>query len=192
VIMADPVFRYFPPGIQGPQVDTAQPRGGIGMPMERLQARRLWDSPAIQSPPHNLPAPGDRMRPRGVNPIIGAGSGSGSSPSTAAPPNPTQLVRERHRYADVIETPFLVGVVSVRVLTAPAGLRNFLVLRNISAGAQVLFVSFGNVATLQSTLRLASNQAVLFDTVVPQNEINAISDIAGGSIMVAYSQYAPT
>lgn len=179
--------RPFQPGIIGPQPGITPAQGGIGMPARMLYERPLWDSPAVQAPARNLPAPGDRLARRGLNTMYGGDSGSPGG----APTHGTQLVRERHRYADVIETPWTVGTTSIRVLTQPSGLRNFLLLRNISTGAQVIFVSLGNVATLQSSLRLDTNQAILFDTVVPQNEINAISDLAAGALMVSYSQYAP-
>lgn len=181
--------RAFPPGVESPQPAVTPEQGGIGMPARMIFERPLWGSPAVQAPARNLPPPGDRLRRRGLNTMSGDGANSSGSPSS--PVLGTQLVRERHRYADVIETPWTVGVSSVRVLSQPTGLRNFLLLRNISTGAQVIFISFGNNATLQSSLRLASNQTILFDTVVPQNEINAISDLASGALMVAYSQYAP-
>lgn len=178
-----------PPGVIGPQPSNTPSQGGIGMPARMLYERPLWDSPAVQSPARNLPPPGERLARRGLN-LMNA-SGAPGSTQGAPGMSHTQMVRERHRYAEVIETPWSVGVNSVKVLTQPTGLRNFLLLRNISTGAQIIFVSFGNTATLQSSLRLASNAAVLFDTVVPQNEINAISDLAAGALMVAYSQYAP-
>lgn len=178
-----------PPGVIGPQPGVTPTQGGIGMPARMIYERPMWDSPAVQSPARNLPAPGDRLRARGLNAMSGGGSAGASGASSLLAG--TQLVRERHRYAEVIETPWSVGVTSVKVLTQPSGLRNFLLLRNISTGAQIIFVSLGNTATLQSSLRLASNQAILLDAVVPQNELNAISDLAGGALMVAYSQYAP-
>jgi hypothetical protein len=188
--------RYFPPGVIGPQVDTPQPRGGIGIPVHPVFRRQPWQSPAGEGVPHNLPPQGDRLARRALNPI--GGSGMPGGPGTGLPGGSalfdytrTLMVRERHRYAYVIETPLPVGVTSVPVLNQPTGLRNFLILRNISTGAQVIFVSMGNQATLNSPLRLGSNQAILFDTVVPQNELNAISDLANGTLMVAYSQYAP-
>lgn len=186
--MANRPLSSLPPGVIGPQPSETPSQGGIGMPARMIYERPLWGSPAVQSPARNLPPPGDRLQRRALNSMYGAGSDPSASPAAHAG---TQMVRERHRYADVIETPWTVGVASVRVLTQPSGLRNFLLLRNISTGAQIIFVSFGNTATLQSSLRLASNQAILFDTVVPQNEINAISDLAAGALMVSYSQYAP-
>ena len=181
--------RALPPGVIGPQPSETPAQGGIGMPARMIYERPLWSSPAVQSPARNLPPPGDRLQRRGLNSMYGDGSAGASHGAPAV--HGTQMVRERHRYADVIETPWTVGVQSVKVLTQPSGLRNFLLLRNISTGAQIIFVSFGNTATLQSSLRLASNAAILFDTVVPQNEINAISDLAAGALMVSYSQYAP-
>lgn len=181
---------YFKDGVIGPQVSTADPPGGIGTPARPLYQRPLWDSPAIQGPPHNLPAPGDRLRPRGSNLIGGAGSGGGPTLNTPIP-NGTQFVRERHRYANLIETPIGVDLVSITALSQPTGLRNMLLLRNASTTNQVIFISFGNTATIQSVLRLTANQQVLFDTVVPQNEVNAVADVAGAILVIAYSQYPP-
>lgn len=181
-------FEVYPPGIIGPQPGVTPQQGGIGMPARMLYERPVWGSPAVMGPARNLPPPGDRLSRRGLNTMQGTGSDQAGEASQQLR---TQMVRERHRYADVIETPWSVGVQSVRVLSQPTGLRNFLLLRNISTGAQVIFVSMGNTATLQSSLRLASNQTILFDTVVPQTELNAISDLANGALMVAYSQYAP-
>jgi hypothetical protein len=78
------------------------------------------------------------------------------------------------------------------VLPQAIGLRNLLILRNSSPGAQVIFVSFGTNASTVSVLRLTAGQTVLFDTVVPQNEVNAIADVAGAILTAANSQYAPT
>lgn len=184
----------FAPGIRGPQTLTDRPEGGIGMPAERLWDRSLWFSPFAGSAPHNLPSPGDRLSARGNN-LIGQ---PGSAPTPTPTPGvggtfPSVInVRERHRYATLIEIPFAVDdVQSVQILSQPTGLRNMLLLRNASGGAQVIFVSFGVQATLQSVLRLTAGQAVLLDTVVPQNEVNAIADTPAATLVVAYSQYPP-
>ena len=100
-------------------------------------------------------------------------------------------MRERHRYANVIELAFSVNAVSFQLLQEPSGLRNFLFFRNASTVAATLFFGFGNQATQQSMLSIAQGQQVLFDTVVPQNEIFVTSDIAGGLVVVGYSNFSP-
>lgn len=189
--------QYFPPGIQGPQVDTAdpsdQPQGGIGMPASMLYRRGLWDSPSIQGgPPHNLPAPGDRLAPRTRN-LVGTSGSGGSAPAVNPSLLPgTQLVRDRHRYANVVESVLPVSDAgSQQLLPQPVGLRNMLQFRNTSPGAQVIFISFGTAASLSSLVRLAPGQAVLYDTVVPQNEVNAVADTAGAVLAMGNAQFPP-
>lgn len=187
------LYNVMPAGtIRTSQEDHADPQGGIGMPAERLFRRPLWASPGLQGTPNNLPPAGDRVQPRGPTPIgrTGPGSSPAPSPNAQALP-PTVLVRERHRYANVIETPLNVETVSRTVLQQPTGLRQYLTLSNRSPGSQVLFVAFGTQASLLSSLSLQPGQAILFDAVVPQNEVFAISDTAGGILTVAYAQYAP-
>jgi hypothetical protein len=93
-----------------------------------------------------------------------------------------------HWYANLIEGVVPAGVVPVQPvgLTQPAtGVRNFLMFRN--SGATNLLFGFGSPATLNSTLRVTPNTIVLFDTVVPQNDIWVLSDAAGGQLSYSYS-----
>ena len=64
--------------------------------------------------------------------------------------------------------------------------RNFLLLRNASATANI-YVGFGGPATVNSTLRIAPNTVVLFDTVVPQSDLYAYADAAAGLLAYTYS-----
>jgi hypothetical protein len=115
--------------------------------------------------------------------LAGPGSGGGNAGSGL-----TQWIAEAHRYAKLINLNFAVGVTSVSIIDAPVTFRNFLAFRN--TGTTNLFISFGVAATQQSWLRLASNTIILFDAVVPQDDIFAISDAAGGALSVAYSTVA--
>jgi hypothetical protein len=161
----------------------------VSKPISPLWNRPPWDSPTfIPGAPHNLPAPGDRLKPRTGN-LVG-----GQAALADAPYNPEQFVipvRERHRYANVIELVYTIPVTSFQVLQEPPGLRNFLFFRNASTVAATLRISFGNQASAQSLLSLTQGQQVLFDTVVPQNEVFVISDIVGGLVVVGYSNFSP-
>ena len=95
--------------------------------------------------------------------------------------------REAHRYATLGGN----GVValtttSVQVLAEPPNRRNFLLMRN--SGANPIFVSFGTDANADTAvLYLVPNQIVLFDTVVPQDEVYAATTTGTSSIAIAAS-----
>jgi hypothetical protein len=84
---------------------------------------------------------------------------------------------DSHHYARLNGSqPILVSpIVSAVVLAEPTIRRNFLALRNVDAAVNI-YVDFGTEATLQSTFKLTPGQTVLFDTVVPQDDVYAISD----------------
>jgi hypothetical protein len=81
---------------------------------------------------------------------------------------------------------FPVTAASVKVLDAPATYRNFLLIRNSSAGAVTVFIEFGTDATLNSAVALLQNEIILFDAVVPQDDIYVIGS-APGQISVLVS-----
>ena len=92
-----------------------------------------------------------------------------------------------HAYASLTQGSKLVGVNSVSLIQQSAQLRNFLSIRNSSPGTEVIFVSFNTPATSLSWLRLTANQIAVFDTVVPQDEVQVISDTATGQVSYAFS-----
>lgn len=117
-------------------------------------------------------------------------------PHSAPPParqrgrdaRPTEVF-DPHRYARLVgEQTIAVAIVApgTRVLTEPDTRRNMLLLRNASATANV-YVSFGNEASLNSPIILTPGQMVLFDTVVPQDDVFAFADAAAAFITVAQS-----
>lgn len=177
------------PGVLGPQSDTPQPQGGIGMPVDRIWNRPMFSPQGLMPTAHNLPAAGDRLNRSGNN-LIGQQPGFNPGVGVQLPTGST-LVREQHRYANVVELILPAGVASAQALAAPVGLRNFLLVRNVSPAAEIIYISFGVQATTQSPLRLTAGQAALFDTVVPQNEMYVISDTATGVLAVGYSQFSP-
>lgn len=100
-------------------------------------------------------------------------------------------VNDAHRYAElrgevVVAVPTTAG--GVLVLAAPDVRRNMVMIRNSSATAN-LYLSFGIQPTTASILYLTPNQIVLFDTVVPQDDIWALADAAGGQVSLAFSTF---
>lgn len=99
-------------------------------------------------------------------------------------------VNDAHRYA------FLRGEIvaavnngsSLLILAQNDVRRNMMLVRNSSATAN-LYISFGTQATLNSPLYLTPNQMVLFDTVVPQDDVYAYGDAAGAQITLAFSTF---
>lgn len=144
-----------------------------------------FESPQhIPGAPHNLPPPIDRPGQRQFYPV-----GAPGGPATPAGPAATP-VDDPYRYATLNgETVVAVGTASIQVLAEPASRRNILGFRN--SGATNLFIAFGNDATTNSFLRLAANVMVLFDTVVPQDDVYCISDAVSGQLTLIVGNYNP-
>jgi hypothetical protein len=81
-----------------------------------------------------------------------------------------------------------VGTTSVKFLDAPIGKRNMLGFRNASA-TQVLYIDFNSQATTGSWLAIQPGILVLFDSVVPQDDLYVIADAAGATLAYAYSTF---
>jgi hypothetical protein len=120
-------------------------------------------APGVMTPP----------RPRGRSSVPGAGG--------------IVEVRNDHNYANIVDVNVPVNLASIRVLDQPTSLRNLLVMRNASAGTQIIFIGFGREASALSTLAINAGQMVMFDFVVPQEDIFALSSAAGGVLCLAYS-----
>lgn len=75
------------------------------------------------------------------------------------------------------------------VLRQQQSLRNFLALRNMSPVANI-WVDFGKQASTDSWLLIAPGFSYVFDTVVFQDDIWAISDTVGGKLAFGYSTIA--
>lgn len=81
-----------------------------------------------------------------------------------------------------------VDVTSALVLQGPASLRNMLGFRNSSTSATaIVYIAFGGAATLSSWLYLAQNQMILFDAVVPQDDVYAISNESAAQLTIVQS-----
>lgn len=145
-------------------------------PIEYLNQREPWGVPQYMPPsPHNLP----------VRPEPGAFS---NTTQTLASGN-TVDIREIYRYASVVTVSLTVGTSSIKFLDAPIGKRNFLGFRNASTGGQVLYIEFNAQATTGAWLAINAGTLVLFDTVVPQDDLYVISSAAGGILAYAYSTF---
>ena len=145
-------------------------------PFRYLNEREPWGTPQYIPPsPNNLPV----------------------RPEPGAVPNTTQTVasgqtvdvREIYRYASVVTVSLNVGTSSIKFLDAPIGKRNFLGFRNASSGTQILYIDFNATATTGAWLALAAGTLVLFDTVVPQDDLYVISSAASGVLAYAYSTF---
>lgn len=94
-------------------------------------------------------------------------------------------IREAHRYAtingSIVYT--VTNTTPLQVLAAPQNYRNFLAMRN--TGLNAVYVEFGRDASSQSTIYLVPNQIILFDAVVPQDDVSALA--TGGSTQLSIS-----
>ena len=132
--------------------------------------RDLWDAPqSLPGIPRLTPSP------RGLA-VTRSGGQSGLVPVTAP-----------HWYGSLIEAVQAVGTTPLLILQLSADpvVRNFLAIRNSSA-TQNLYIGFGNAPSVNSWCRLAPNTIILFDTVVPQNDLWAVCDAAGGQVSWGY------
>jgi hypothetical protein len=142
-------------------------------PVSYLNDREPWPSPSyIPGAPHNLPS-----RPVATTADYPTAAGGSID------------VREVYRYASVVTVSLNVGAASIKFLDAPIGKRNFLGFRNASTGGQVLYIEFNAQATTGAWLALTQGTLVLFDTVVPQDDLYVISSAAGGVLAYAYSTF---
>lgn len=144
-------------------------------PVTYLNQRNTWGVPQYLPPgPNNLPV----------------------RPDPGAAPNTTQSlyrdgavdIRENYRYASVVTVSLNVDTASIKFLDAPIGKRNFLGFRNASA-TQTLYIDFNAQATTGAWLALTAGTIVLFDTVVPQDDLYVIASAAGGVLAYAYSTF---
>jgi hypothetical protein len=82
-----------------------------------------------------------------------------------------------------------VNTASFKFLDQPIGKRNLLGFRNSSTGTQNLFIGFGGNATTTSFLKIPPGSLLLFDTVVPQDDLYVIADASGALLSYAYSTF---
>ena len=171
---------------------------GLLPPVDLLSDLAPVDHPQyIPGHPHNLPPRRDRPAQRGYLGLSGADliGGLGIDP-TILPPgtatggpapavDPTSIADPWH-LAMITEGQSTVGVTSLKIVEQPSTKRNYFMIRNNSATA-VIFVSFGRDASTISPVRLSSNQMMLLDVVVPQDDVYCLSDTAATSVVWAFS-----
>ena len=134
-------------------------------PVDWLNKREAWRSPQyIPQYPHNLPS---------------------NFPGYAD----NVSVTESYRFASFVDLSIITTTTSVKFLDQPIGKRNTLGFRNASAGSQVIYIGFGGNATTSSWLEINPGVIVLFDTVVPQDDLYVISDVTAGVLSYVYSTY---
>lgn len=156
-------------------------------PPVRLQSDlEAVDAPQyIPGSPHNLPATRDRPARRT---FVGSFDAPTSGPFVA--PVPTNIF-DPHHYAKIIEGNGTIAISNVAqlIISINNTLRNFMMIRNSDAAA-ILFVSFGTPASAGSPLALTAGQIVLFDVVVPQDDVYVSSATAGATFSFSYSTIA--
>ena len=146
-------------------------------PVGWLNQREAWNSPQTIGPtPHNLPVRHD--------PAV-----TGSTVQNANVFPDTVSVRENYRYASIVDISINVDTTSFKFLDQPIGKRNFLGFRNASSGTQNLYIGFGGPASTNSWLRVTPGTVVLFDTVVPQDDLYVLSDGASATFSYVYSTF---
>lgn len=145
-------------------------------PLRYLYDRQPWSTPQYVPPsPHNLP----------VRPEPGAAERNTTQTLSGDAVN----IREQYRYASIVSVSINVSQTSsIKFLDAPIGKRNFLGFRNASTAANI-FIDFNATATTGAWLQLTPGTIVVFDVSVPQDDLYAIADAAGGVLAYAYSTF---
>jgi hypothetical protein len=144
-------------------------------PVGWLNKRETWSSPQyVPGYPHNLPAKADAAVQTTTN-FPGYSS--------------TVSITDPYRFASFVDLSIITTIISVKFLDQPIGKRNTLGFRNSSTTNQVIYIGFGGNATTSSWLQINVGTLVLFDTVVPQDDLYVISDVTGGVLNYVYSTY---
>lgn len=106
----------------------------------------------------------------------------------------TVVIFDPHRYAKFNgEQSFgLTANLSQLISDVPNTYRNALVIRNGSAGTEVVYISLGGPASTRSLLRLAVGDQVAFTDVVPQDQVYAFSTDAAAIVIIGTSQTPET
>jgi len=150
-------------------------------PVDWFNKRVPWTSPQfIPGYPHNLPAKADAGLP----------SGQGAPTTTQFPGySSTVSITDPYRFSSLVDLSIITTTLSVKFLDQPIGKRNTLGFRNASTANQVIYIGFGGNATTNSWLQINPGSIVLFDSVVPQDDLYVISDVTGGVLAYVYSTY---
>lgn len=145
-------------------------------PVQWLSPLEAWSSPTfISGAPHNLPKQADIAQAQNTAQYTFDGQ--------------TINAREEYRYASLQDISLSVGTTSIKFLDAPIGKRNMLGFRNASTGTQNIYIGFGAQATTSNWMKLVPGQLLLFDAVVPQDDLYVIADGASATFAYAYSTF---
>ncbi len=145
-------------------------------PVGWLNKREPWQSPQYIPPyPHNLPT-----RP---DPAVASSTVKDGIPADGL------SIRDSYRYASLVDLSLTVGTTSVKFLDQPIGKRNMLGFRNSSTTSQIIYIGFGGAATTGAWLAINPGSLVLFDTVVPQDDLYAIASASGAVLNYVYSTF---
>lgn len=149
-------------------------------PVHYSSDRAPWEDPNyIPGTPMRAPAKGSLPMPGNV-PTQGSPA-TGDSTFIADPWHVATIV-------SAAVSPAIVTAPDTQpFLSAPNTRRNVLMLRNASTGGQNIYVEFGKVATTDTVLFLVPNQTIYLDAVVPQDDLYAAGDAAGGRLAFGYS-----
>jgi len=127
------------------------------------------------------------MDPPGQIPVTPRAPRTGRFQASSAGGVLSAMIFDEHHYARlngqvIINCP---AGVSVMALAGPSNLRNLLQFRNASA-TENIYVSFGAEASTTALLMLEPNDQVLYDVVVPQDDIYAYASSAA-VLIIGYS-----
>lgn len=140
-------------------------------PIRYLNNRPLWDQPQyIGGNPNNL--------------------ASIRKPTTVKEMTPAEVyVNEPHRYASITEVAiYASNTYYVKFLDAPVGKRNMLMFRNADL-AGVIYIGFNAIPSNISVLAVQPGQLIVFDTVVPQDDLYVVADIASCVFCYGWSTF---
>ncbi len=186
----------------------------IAPPVQLLSRLAPVDHPQHMPPsPHRLPPPSARPVRRVTDNLLfpqlppevlvdvglesplqqlPPGAVPSSQPTPMPPGAQSAKTFEPHRYARFIEGIYTAPAASSgQPFLVAFARRNFLGFRNTqAAGGDNIYVGFGRAASAQSWLVLEPTEIVVFDTVVDQSDLYAISDTGAGVLAYVFSTFA--
>jgi hypothetical protein len=144
-----------------------------GPPVSFIESREAFDAP-------------QRM-PGGPSMRVPTVDLNGQPVQSAGGVDTTTPVGDNWHSANIISGQVAVGnLSSTKFLDMPVNRRNLLMLRNYSATANI-YIEFNRDASDDSVIRLTPNTMMLFDSVVPQDDVYAYGDAANAILSYAYS-----
>jgi len=123
--------------------------------------------------------------PNNVSPVM--------RPPTVQERFPTDVyITEPHHFASVTEVAIIASnTYYVKFLDQPVSKRNLLMLRNGSTTNDLIYIGFNSVPSPFATLTIQGGQLIIFDTVVPQDDLYVVASAASVVFSYAWSTYSP-